>query len=132
MCSKLGSSSSSSACNEVQTYTIKSIRSERYRWCWLGKLAEEEGFEPPEPLRAQRFSRPPHSTALPLLRSDRCLWERAAFRKPPGAGRKHESGVNSACRTFCSAEPAGDACMVNRVLKRPEGHRIKPEGRSEE
>ena len=31
-------------------------------------LAEEEGFEPPELLQAQRFSRPPHSTALPLLR----------------------------------------------------------------
>ena len=33
-------------------------------------MAEEEGFEPPELLQAQRFSRPPHSTALPLLRSN--------------------------------------------------------------
>ena len=32
-------------------------------------VAEEEGFEPPEPAKAQRFSRPPHSTTLPLLRS---------------------------------------------------------------
>ena len=32
------------------------------------KVAEEEGFEPPERLHAQRFSRPPHSTTLPLLR----------------------------------------------------------------
>jgi hypothetical protein len=31
-------------------------------------LAEEEGFEPPGPLRAQRFSRPPVSTAHALLR----------------------------------------------------------------
>ena len=31
-------------------------------------LAEREGFEPSEHLRAQRFSRPPHSTALPSLR----------------------------------------------------------------
>jgi hypothetical protein len=31
-------------------------------------MAEEEGFEPPEPAKAQRFSRPPHSTTLPLLR----------------------------------------------------------------
>ena len=31
-------------------------------------LAEEEGFEPPERSHAQRFSRPPHSTTLPLLR----------------------------------------------------------------
>ena len=40
-------------------------------------VAEEEGFEPPEPFRAQRFSRPPHSTTLPLLRRKRCLWEGA-------------------------------------------------------
>ena len=31
-------------------------------------FAEEEGFEPSVPLRAQRFSRPPHSTALAPLR----------------------------------------------------------------
>ena len=30
-------------------------------------MAERGGFEPPGPLRAQRFSRPPHSTALPSL-----------------------------------------------------------------
>ena len=32
-------------------------------------VAEREGFEPSEPLRAQRFSRPPHSTTLPPLRT---------------------------------------------------------------
>lgn len=32
------------------------------------QLAERGGFEPPERSRAQRFSRPPHSTALPSLR----------------------------------------------------------------
>ncbi len=31
------------------------------------KMAEREGFEPPGPLRAQRFSRPPQSTTLPPL-----------------------------------------------------------------
>ncbi len=31
-------------------------------------VAEEEGFEPPEGVNPQRFSRPPHSTTLPLLR----------------------------------------------------------------
>ena len=31
-------------------------------------MAEKEGFEPPEGVNPQRFSRPPHSTALPLLR----------------------------------------------------------------
>ncbi len=32
-------------------------------------LADGEGFEPPEDLRPQRFSRPPHSTALPPIRN---------------------------------------------------------------
>ena len=31
-------------------------------------MAEGEGFEPPEGLHPQRFSRPPQSTALPPLR----------------------------------------------------------------
>ena len=31
-------------------------------------VAEGEGFEPPEGLHPQRFSRPPQSTALPPLR----------------------------------------------------------------
>jgi hypothetical protein len=34
-----------------------------------GILAEREGFEPPDPSRGQRFSRPPPSTARPPLRS---------------------------------------------------------------
>jgi hypothetical protein len=33
----------------------------------FAQLAEREGFEPPEPVRAQRFSRPPLSTAQPSL-----------------------------------------------------------------
>ncbi len=32
-------------------------------------MAEEEGFEPPEPSRVQRFSRPPVSTTHPFLQS---------------------------------------------------------------
>ncbi len=39
------------------------IRSSKF---WMD--AEVEGFEPPVHLRAQRFSRPPHSTALAHLR----------------------------------------------------------------
>ena len=34
-------------------------------------LAERGGFEPPEPIRVQRFSRPPRSTAPASLRSFR-------------------------------------------------------------
>ena len=32
-------------------------------------LADGEGFEPPDGLPHQRFSRPPHSTALPTIRN---------------------------------------------------------------
>ena len=59
-------------------------------------LAEEEGFEPPEPFRAQRFSRPPHSTTLPLLRGRRCLWEGSAEGKPPGANSSLNQSLTSA------------------------------------
>ena len=34
----------------------------------LGYLAEEVGFEPTERVNVRRFSRPVHSTTLPLLR----------------------------------------------------------------
>lgn len=34
----------------------------------ISKLAEEVGFEPTEDLHPRRFSRPVHSTTLPLLR----------------------------------------------------------------
>ncbi len=33
-------------------------------------LAERGRFELPEPVKAQRFSRPPHSTTLPPLRDE--------------------------------------------------------------
>src|SRR5438093_13393808 len=42
------------------------------------KSAEGVGFEPTEALRLQRFSRPPHSTALPPLRGS----NDAGFRSP--------------------------------------------------
>lgn len=32
-------------------------------------MADEEGFEPPEDLHLRRFSRPVHSTTLPLIPS---------------------------------------------------------------
>ena len=35
----------------------------------LGSVAEEVGFEPTVRFHARRFSRPVHSTTLPLLRS---------------------------------------------------------------
>ncbi len=33
-------------------------------------MAERGRFELPEPVKVQRFSRPPHSTTLPPLRRD--------------------------------------------------------------
>ena len=41
-------------------------------------MAEREGFEPPDGLTRQRFSRPPHSTTLPPLR---CTLQPLAFTK---------------------------------------------------
>ena len=35
-------------------------------------MAEEVGFEPTVGVNPRRFSRPVHSTTLPLLRSERC------------------------------------------------------------
>ena len=40
--------------------------------CYLEKqMAEEQGFEPWEDFHPRRFSRPVHSTTLPLLRQQR-------------------------------------------------------------
>ena len=36
-------------------------------------VADGEGFEPPDGLPRQRFSRPPHSTALPTILNFLCL-----------------------------------------------------------
>ncbi len=50
-----------------------------------GRSAEREGFEPPLPLRVKRFSRPPHSTALPPLQKDAGQW---AAKLPDAPKRK--------------------------------------------
>ncbi len=70
-------------------------------------MAEAVGFEPTVPLRVRQFSRLVPSTTRPhfltntaavpvslsrglvsVLRSDRCLWERAAERKSPPAEQR--------------------------------------------
>ena len=57
------------------------------------KLAEEEGFEPSSPgLPVKRFSRPPHSTALPPLRLGR------ASKDAPYDGRRAVKGRRSCVR----------------------------------
>jgi hypothetical protein len=45
-----------------QDKKVKSLKSQAFY-----VTAEGEGFEPPDPAKDQRFSRPPHSTALPSL-----------------------------------------------------------------
>ncbi len=40
----------------------------RFRMVLEESMAEREGFEPPERVNAQRFSRPPLSTTQPPLR----------------------------------------------------------------
>ncbi len=49
-----------------------------------GRMAEEVGFEPTVRFHARRFSRPVHSTTLPLLRSGLGIGRRAIL-KAPGA-----------------------------------------------
>jgi hypothetical protein len=46
-------------------------------------LAEGEGFEPPETLRPQRFSRPPQSSTLPSLLNHTlaAAWPRIGWRQ---------------------------------------------------
>ena len=57
-------------------------------------MAEGEGFEPPVPFQAQRFSRPPVSTAHPSLRGEDlfdCKAKRA-FQAGSATGRRGSGG----------------------------------------
>ncbi len=64
-------------------FEFSRIRPKRYRKFapsleavdFTDSMAEGEGFEPPVPFQAQRFSRPPVSTAHPSLRG----WKASAF-----------------------------------------------------
>ncbi len=51
-------------------YRIPSIIRPREQRCELVAMAEEEGFEPPDPLLGLRFSKPMHSAALPLFHKE--------------------------------------------------------------
>lgn len=44
-------------------------------------MAESQGFEPRDLVKGQRFSRPPHSTALPTLRSANGLLPGVLYQK---------------------------------------------------
>ena len=60
------------------------------------KMAEGEGFEPPEPLLVQRFSRPPHSTTLPPFR----MMGRKTGSGPKGKTQSHRGEVDE-CVLLC-------------------------------
>ena len=66
-------------------------------------LAEGEGFEPPEPVRAQRFSRPPVSTTHTSLRAGEVLGgkiyctPRPARRVQPAAARTRLPWLYAVC-----------------------------------
>jgi hypothetical protein len=66
-------------------------------------MAERGGFEPPEHLRAQRFSRPPHSTALASLHGH----------INPSKGRRASAVHNPA--------PPADKVLFRKRMERTEG-----------
>ena len=73
-------------------------------------LAEGEGFEPPEGVNLQRFSRPPQSTALPPLRAEQTA-------PPPAptlcAGPMALGGASSAgCRATAQGLPVRTARSI--------------------
>ena len=54
-------------------------------------MAEGRGFEPPDPVKGQRFSRPPQSTTLPPFRDDFSIAsgvERTELASFPGRHRR--------------------------------------------
>jgi hypothetical protein len=55
-------------------------------------MAEGEGFEPPVPFQAQRFSRPPVSTAHPSLRGED-LFDCKAKRASQAASAGSNQGI---------------------------------------
>lgn len=71
------------------------------------RLAEGEGFEPPEGVNLQRFSRPPQSTALPPLRAEQTAPSPAAILR---AGPVALGGASSAgCRATAQGLPVRTA-----------------------
>ena len=66
--------------------------------------AEREGFEPPDPVTGQRFSRPPQSTALPPLRVIFCRNYLQCFRLFCGAWGTRTPDPLNANQMFCQTE----------------------------
>lgn len=74
------------------------------------RLAEGEGFEPPEGVNLQRFSRPPQSTALPPLRAEQTAPSPAAILR---AGPVALGGASSAgCRATAQGLPVRTARSI--------------------
>ncbi len=94
------------------------------------RMAEREGFEPSERLRAQRFSRPPRSTTPAPLRIDEMSWSQSATvhievrRAAQGADCDFPRRFFNACRALCMRRRDGRAgCRCAPV---PAGWRAPP------
>ena len=76
----------------------------------MGYMAEKVGFEPTRGLHPCRFSRPVHSTALPLLRAPHSpgTGDSMTTRGPRSAPwRAREGGMDSGCALTLRAPPRG-------------------------
>ena len=93
---------------------IRGNVSHRHEWPGA-QLAEGEGFEPPVPFRAQRFSRPPVSTAHPSLRG------RDAIRLYPEAGSCGRGVEASGSQEGCDEEAVLDESRTVRMLQKEGG-----------
>lgn len=70
-------------------------------------LAEGEGFEPPEGVNLQRFSRPPQSTALPPLRAEQTAPPPAASLQ--AGGMAGDAASSAGCRATAQGLPVRTA-----------------------
>ena len=86
------------------------------------KLAEREGFEPPEPFRVQWFSRPPPSTTRPSLRPLGMLY-RARFVLPRARFHPPRHGETRYCQPFDQSAVVRNDKSVLRARSLPRRRR---------
>ena len=81
-------------------------------------LADGEGFEPPEALRLQRFSRPSHSTALPPIRNFLCPYSILLFSKTQTEIKKNARMGVFLFPPNSVGNHGGNLCAQGRVIKK--------------
>ena len=75
-------------------------------------VAEEVGFEPTVDFHLRRFSRPVHSTTLPLLRPHRHMAVQPILKAPVLEHKSHECGGATPIDDSQSFSPARVDCSV--------------------